>query len=74
MPTTPNRAYPYPALANIPDIPADMELLADAIDLDVQALSDQLLLPEPMWIESTAANGVTATSYSALPGSGQLRL
>jgi len=35
MPTTPNRSYPYPALANVPDVPADIEALATALDDDV---------------------------------------
>lgn len=39
MPTTPNRAYPYPAPADPVDIPGDMQELAEAIDDDLEAIA-----------------------------------
>ena len=38
MPTTPNRQYPYPALSSANDPPRDFQLLAEALDADVNAL------------------------------------
>lgn len=39
MPTTPNRAYPYPAPADPVDIPGDMQALAEAIDNDLETIA-----------------------------------
>lgn len=38
MGTTPNRGYPYPEDGDQPDGPAQIQALADPIDVDVQAL------------------------------------
>lgn len=35
MPNTQNRAYPYPSLAATPNVPADMQALAQKVDDDV---------------------------------------
>lgn len=42
MPATPNRALPFPALADIPDVPADMAALAVALDQDLFLLEDDV--------------------------------
>lgn len=39
---TPNRAYTYPLYGDAQDFPADIQELAEDIDLDVQALVDQI--------------------------------
>lgn len=38
MGTTTNRSYPYPGSADDPDVPADMQALAEAVDTDVAGL------------------------------------
>ncbi len=40
MPTTPNRDYPYPSLADANDPPRWIQLLAEKVDADVAALLD----------------------------------
>ncbi|HEX6518288.1 MAG TPA: hypothetical protein VF049_22195 [Nocardioidaceae bacterium] len=39
MPTTPNRAYPYPAPSDPNDVPGDLEAFARAVDADLTALA-----------------------------------
>ncbi len=39
MPNTANRAYPYPTLAQTPNVPRDVQALAVAVDADVQAMN-----------------------------------
>jgi hypothetical protein len=39
MPTTPNRQYPYPDLQYVPDVPADLKRLAEALDADMTAVA-----------------------------------
>ena len=41
MPTTSNRGYPTPVTTDQATIPADMKLLADPIDADIQMLMDR---------------------------------
>lgn len=42
MGTTPNRSYPYPDPTDPADFPQGMQDLAEAVDLDVQALVDSV--------------------------------
>lgn len=39
---TPNRGYPYPVAGDPGDVPAAIEALAEAVDLDMQALTSSL--------------------------------
>lgn len=39
---TPERSYPYPCYSDLTDFPAQMEAFADAVDLDVQTLEDDI--------------------------------
>lgn len=40
---TPNRSYPYPLPADPVNIPGDLQAFAEAVDLDVQNLSDGII-------------------------------
>lgn len=46
MGTTTNYAWPYPELGDAPNVPADMQALADASDTDVKAIDDRLATAE----------------------------
>lgn len=58
MPTT-SRGYPYPLAADLPDVPADLQALADALDVDVQTLSDAF---DAHAADGTGVHGITDTS------------
>jgi hypothetical protein len=45
MPTTPNYGYPYPTLDDPPNVPADLQELAEAIDADLKADRDARRVP-----------------------------
>jgi hypothetical protein len=66
--TTPNRAYPYPALSAVPDVPADLSALALAIDTDVKNTDVRLTdLFARRTTDSTAvSNSTTLVSDSQL--------
>lgn len=53
MPTT-TRGYPYPSTSDDPDVPADMQALAEAIDTDVATRTASTL----------AVNAQTGTTYT----------
>lgn len=57
MPDTP-RGYPYPAPGTAPDVPYDMQQLAEAIDDDITDL-----FVDTGWIAPTLLNGWTSSSY-----------
>lgn len=40
MGDTVNRNYPYPGVSTVPDVPYDVQQLADAVDADVQGIVD----------------------------------
>lgn len=64
MPET-TRGYPYPAGTAIPDVPADMQALARAIDTDVgvtRSAVDQRLRRGPLPVDASKNTGVTITS------------
>lgn len=42
MSTTPQRALPFPAGADVPDVPLWLEALADAIDFDLHVITDAI--------------------------------
>lgn len=60
MPDTTNFDIPYPASTDAPDIPADMQALADRVDL-------MLSLPDPTGQGGSGSNSITLTTYSVLP-------
>lgn len=41
--TTPNRGYPYPTSGDVGDVPAAIQALAEAVDLDMQLLDDSIV-------------------------------
>lgn len=59
-PDTTNFDIPYPASTDAPDIPADMQALAEKIDL-------MLSLPDPTGQGGSGQNSITLTTYSVLP-------
>lgn len=60
MPDTTNFDIPYPASTDAPDVPADMQALADKVDL-------MLSLPDPTGQGGSGSNNITLTTYSVLP-------
>lgn len=62
MGTTANRSYPYPDPTDPADFPQGMEDLADAVDLDVQALVDSLT-PVPFAVVSSETTQFVAPVF-----------
>jgi len=62
MPTTTNFDIPYPASTEAPNGPAQLQALADKLDL-------LLSVPAPTSAASSATNAITSSSYAALPSS-----
>ncbi len=60
MGTTSNFALPYPDSTDAPNIPADLQALADKVDL-------MLSLPDPIGLGGSGSNTITLTTFSALP-------
>ncbi len=60
MPSTSNFEIPYPSSTDAPDIPADLQALADKVDL-------LLSLPDPTGQGGAGSNSITLTTYSVLP-------
>lgn len=60
MPDTTNFDIPYPASTDAPDIPADLQALAEKVDL-------MLSLPDAIGQGGSGSNTITLTTFSALP-------
>ena len=60
MGTTSNFSLPYPDSTDAPNIPADLQALADKVDL-------MLSLPDPIGLGGSGQNTITLTTFSALP-------
>lgn len=60
MGQTTNFDIPYPDSTDAPNIPSDLQALADKLDL-------LLSLPAKQVVGSSATNVITSTSYAALP-------
>lgn len=65
MPTTTNRAYPYPSSTAAPNVPSDMQALANAIDADVAGRLAPLVTVSAT--TSSAALGPADTVALTLP-------
>lgn len=66
MGTTTNRSYPYPASTAAPDVPADIQALATAVDTDVNAVFGAWTAYTPTWNASTnptLGNGTIVGRY-----------
>lgn len=50
--TTPNRGYPYPTSGDSGDVPAAIQALAEAVDLDMQLL-DESIVRRPIAVVSS---------------------
>jgi hypothetical protein len=57
MPTTPNYAFPYPALTNAPNVPADIQALAVAVDTE-QLNNSRIIARALRTANSSSATGV----------------
>jgi hypothetical protein len=67
VPTTPNYAFPYPALSDPPNVPADMQALAVATDTALQGIAT----PNGTYAEYRKGAGQTiTTSLDTLMGFG----
>ncbi len=60
MPDTTNFDFPYPDSTDAPNVPADLQALADKVDL-------MLSLPDPIGLGGSGSNTITLTTFSALP-------
>jgi len=57
MPNTPNYGFPFPSLSDVPNVPADMEALAEAIDTE--------LTTRPEW-------QIAARNFGTIAGNGEI--
>ena len=64
MPTTTNRAYRYPQSTDAPNVPLDLQHLAEDVDTDAEAIDVRVLALEADsgWVAVTMATGWTTNS------------
>lgn len=63
MPTTPNYSFPYPALTNAPNVPADIQALASGLDTFLKAAR-----PQPgaqAWQNGTSNITLNSSTFTA---------